>query len=396
MNDYILKKKNELSKIKDDKKQKKEIKQIREDLKNTRIAIKKLQEENKINRTYIKIKLLSIHKHTEKTKSKSKMTKQDYLIAIKQLYPYYVNLQSYSIDELKKIYNKVCNTINLKYDNNNSCYIDSFLVSLFNSKNEKIEKLILKASINKYDKAPELYKLATDIQKELNNIYKELSLQKPAGKKQKCNDLRKLLQKYYNIYKKKINPKYDELNWTNEQNDYGDIFTLLTVMFNIKNTLKYKMNDRIENRTFFDYLSIDNLMNNSQLKIKDYYPRYTKNIELDSGIIRKEKIEYLESNMLFIHINRLLGSDSNKIKLSTPVIPALKLKLKNNKLNLYLNSIIIHIGEAYGGHYICLYECKGIWYEFDDLMDTVTIIGSFEDIIKNYDYISNISGLYYI
>ena len=48
------------------------------------------------------------------------------------------------------------------------------------------------------------------------------------------------------------------------------------------------------------------------------------------------------------------------------------------------------------GHYTCLYECKGIWYEYDDLnIKNRKIIGSFENIIKNDDYTENISGLLY-
>ena len=65
------------------------------------------------------------------------------------------------------------------------------------------------------------------------------------------------------------------------------------------------------------------------------------------------------------------------------IIPPLKLKLKEN--NLYLNSIIIHYGFDYNqGHYICLYECKGIWYKFDDMKEllnknTIELFSKFID-----------------
>ena len=60
-----------------------------------------------------------------------KMTKEGIIKKIKEQYPYYVNLNKYKIDELKKIFNRDCNNIYLYYDGNNSCYIDSLLVSLF-------------------------------------------------------------------------------------------------------------------------------------------------------------------------------------------------------------------------------------------------------------------------
>ena len=48
------------------------------------------------------------------------------------------------------------------------------------------------------------------------------------------------------------------------------------------------------------------------------------------------------------------------------------------------------------GHYICLYECKGIWYEYDDTnINNRKTLGTFENIIKNDYYTENISGLLY-
>ena len=61
-----------------------------------------------------------------------------------------------------------------------------------------------------------------------------------------------------------------------------------------------------------------------------------------------------------------------------------------------MNSIIIHQGGKNYGHYTCLYECKGIWYEYDDMnVSNINIIGTLEDIIKNDNYTENITGLFY-
>ena len=48
------------------------------------------------------------------------------------------------------------------------------------------------------------------------------------------------------------------------------------------------------------------------------------------------------------------------------------------------------------GHYICLYECNNIWYEFDDMNEKNIKIGTFDKIIDNENYTRNITGLYYI
>jgi hypothetical protein len=151
------------------------------------------------------------------------------------------------------------------------------------------------------------------------------------------------------------------------------------------------MNKRIETRSFFDINNNIDLYNNDIVYIKDYYPKYTNTIELENGKIRKETIEYLAAPILLIQINRII----DYIKTNTKIIPEIKLKLKQN--DLYLNSIIIHYGNQTGGHYICLYECKGVWYEFDDMRGkSIVIEGGFDAIVNNNKYTRNIVGLFYI
>ena len=101
----------------------------------------------------------------------------------------------------------------------------------------------------------------------------------------------------------------------------------------------------------------------------------------------------MSTPLLFIQFNRIFDGE----KLDTIIIPSLKIKLKNNKYPLYLNAIIIQkYGTVNFGHYICLYECNNIWYEFDDLKRKNIKIGSFDRILDNEDYTRNITGLYYV
>jgi ubiquitin C-terminal hydrolase len=85
-------------------------------------------------------------------------------------------------------------------------------------------------------------------------------------------------------------------------------------------------------------------------------------------------------------------------KLDTKIIPELKLKMKENPKPIYLRSMIIHHGNSGGGHYTCIYECKGRWYEYNDLNTNITLIGSFNNVCNmNNEYnLKNCTDLIYI
>ena len=355
--------------------------------------IKTLDNKIDINKLKIEIKqyndiLLTI---------KKKLTKKDYINLIKKNYPYYGYLDKYPLEQLKQIYNRKCNNIDIYYDGNNSCYIDSLMVALFNKKNPIIEEILFNASIKDYNN-DNLKLIGADIKKELFKLYKKISLQDVNEDINKCINLRNLFQDYITIYRKKVNRKYDKIEWTTSQNDYTDILTFLQIIFNIPDTLKYSRNNIIENRYFLDVFPLDLFLNAYDvLYIKDYYPKYASTFSYigDDNIERNytNKIEYLSTPLLFIQFNRIYNDE----KLETKIIPILKLKLKENKYPLYLNAILIQqYGTVDFGHYICLYECNNIWYEFDDLKRKNIKIGSFNKILENDNYTRNITGLYYV
>jgi hypothetical protein len=328
-----------------------------------------------------------------------KMDKNYYLKMIKSFYPYYTYLNKYSKKELEDIYNKICLNKNIFKNENQSCYIDSLFYALFNNKNKNIQKLILDVEVNNYNSY--LYKKGIEIQKELKRIYMNINNYDNDYDDSKeiymCKNIRRLLQDYYNNYKKNINPKYNFLDGDliSSQTDYSDIFLfIITIILKVPESLKYSINNKIEMRSFVDLFPIDLLISNEKIEIDKYYPKRVNEIFIDdnSKPLKVENIEYVQSPILFIHFNR---NYLNEIKLAIPIIPSLKIKMRENKLNLYLNSIVIHYGDVKYGHYITLYECKGIWYKFDDLSSERTLIGSFNNIIETSDYTENIVGLYY-
>ena len=327
-----------------------------------------------------------------------KEDKKYYLKIIKNYYPYYTYLNKYTKKELEDIYNKICVNKNKIKNENNSCYIDSFIFSLFNTKNKNLEKILLNAPINNYNSY--LYEKGLEIQNELKKIYNDINDNENENENDIfiCKNLRKLLQNYYDNYKKTfIKSNLSNIDFIRSQNDYYEIINIFNIIFKIPDILTYSINNNIEKRSFVDLFPIDYLLENDKIEIKKFYPNRINNIIINDDNnnqipIKVENIEYLKTPILFINISR---NYLNLNKINTPVIPVLKIKMKDNKHNLYLNSIIIHYGDVKYGHYITLYECKGIWYKFDDMNNYRSLIGSFNEIIKNDNFIRNIVGLYY-
>lgn len=349
------------------------------------------------------------------------MIKKNIIIKIKELYPYYKNLEKMKINELNDILNKRCNNI-LINNERFSCYLDSLLVALFHDDNTYIKELFLNSSFNNL-KNDKLIDLANKIKEELISIYSYIQNINNDNNKNYCKNLRKLFQNFYNIKYPKNN-----INWIDDQLEPLDVINMLNEIFNIKKetkinikqfasnkinkTIIFKKLKLIDNKNilndFYSIIPLDKLLSGDNIKIKKYYPIMTDDTIFSSDNLWKpnskdkylrkiEKTTFLSSKFLFIHINRNLDLGSEKNKLETKIIPALKIKMKENKLNLYLKSIIIHHGRYGGGHYTTLYICKGKWYEYDDLRTKVKIIGDFDDLCKYNDeyYLKNCTNLLY-
>lgn len=353
-----------------------------------------------------------------------KLNKKELISKIKELYPYYTNISLYNVEQLRKIFYKSCNKINI-FNENNSCYLDSLFVSLFSGNNEIIKNIFIDSDIIDY-KNDDLYNIAVNIKKELLSIYNIItSITKT---KNYCNNLRKLLQDYHNIkYSRK------SIRWRKDQMESLDVITFLSVIFKIKNSNKinikkygtnslkkqiiYKnlelISDINDIQPFTTIIPIEKLLDVKKLEIKKLYPIYIDDAVFSKDNLWKpsskkiykrkiEKITFLSGNLLFIHINRnnyFIQDGEEPQKINTKVIPSLKIKMKENKNNLYLRSIIVHRGIFGGGHYICIYECNGKWYEYDDTNPEKKLIGSgnFEDVCEYKDgyILKNCTNLVY-
>lgn len=308
---------------------------------------------------------------------------------------------------LFKDYTNNCSNININWANN-SCYIDSLLVALFNRKDKIIEDILLKVDINNYNDS-KLNKYGLLIKKELIRVYKIVSHQVQLNKKYTLSHLRKLINIYYKQLVK-INPTINIIdindNWTTCQLDIYDMYRFFNIIFKMKeDVIKIKNGSSITTTEFANELPIDFIYKKKILKIKDIYPKYRLKYKLTkenkfrdvSGKLQSyyyKEIELLKGNKLFINIYRNL----NGIKNTTKIIPENSIKLRENSFNLYLTAIIIHYGSNIeGGHYICLYKCykDNYWYEYDDMKSNILKLGELSEIIKNSNYTSNIVGLIY-
>lgn len=285
---------------------------------------------------------------------------------------------------------------------NNSCYLDSLLVALFNKKDKFIEKYLLNAHINDYG-SHTLKDLGDKIKQELINIYKTISGIDSNKNKYTCVNFRKLLNDYYEIIKHKFKLIGRNDNWTSSQNDVFELLELLFKIFDVKSTNKMvDANNPPIMTNFVNMIPIDFIMDDSnEIKISDIYPSFEviyhlsdKNAYIDAygrkHTTYKKKTEILRAEKLFIRVPRVMGS----MKLKTRVIPSSSLNFKEGD-KLYLNSIIVHYGSSKSGHYICLFKCEGSWYEYDDMASKIQKIGSLNTIIKNRKYCSNLVGMVY-
>jgi len=288
--------------------------------------------------------------------------------------------------------------------NNNSCYIDSLLVSLLYNTDVKY---LVSAKIRDYNDS-RLLKLGKKIRENIITIVDIIN--KNAKKdgishgKNEVKILRDNLNKYYNLYriKRKVKIIENNDNWINSQIDVFELFELLLNIFEIKPTMMLKEGNGIINKTFDYMVPIDLLINKDEVKIRDIIPKYKTTYILDKNnpiindkgkkIYRyKNTIEILKTDKIFVKIYRNIGMS----KLRTKIRVSNSIKIRDNKDKLYLKSMIIHYGTKDGGHYIALIKRGNKWYEFDDMNSELKYIGKLTDINKNNKYKENIVGILY-
>lgn len=328
--------------------------------------------------------------------------KKNIIEDVKSIYSSHKCLSKYRKQELCDLLSQDCTTLDGPIWNSNSCYLDSFIVSILHFDNNEIINMILKAKPF----------VAHPIVSEMKDTLSTIHLTIKDGYSSSCTNLRTLFQKYDRFYDDHVN-KIEMIDWKSSQLEPADIIRFFHRCLRIPNELTIKKEiygsnktnkilgtkdkELVRESTYKDnfasiIIPIEDLANNSEIFVKHYMPKtkvdtiftdpsqYWKPSKTKAFKRKLEKITYLSAPYLFIQVSRLYPG----IKLNTPLNLSNKIKLKDNKHSLYLKSIIVHHGGDSGGHYTAYIRCKDDWYHYNDMSTGSKIkkFGSFEDISK--------------
>jgi hypothetical protein len=267
---------------------------------------------------------------------------------------------------------------------NNSCYLDTFLVSIMHKKDNNIIKNIMSVSVRHEGKNKlTLGKYSNEIKDEFKKIY---NIIQKGESTYICTKLRDLFTKYDKQYIKQVEEKLEKIEWMTSQQEPRDVINIIDRVLNLKmdTVVSQKIDNGDENKidVLFNNLNIDLAHNKDKDEyVKDYLPINKE--KMYNQISKKEFIKettYLSTKGLFVNILRgYYDENQNEVKSKSKVIPLENVKINDTKLDLV--SMIVHHGDStHGGHYTCYIKNEDEWYHFDDMKDDYKFIGKFSNI----------------
>lgn len=253
----------------------------------------------------------------------------------------------------------------------NSCYIDSLLVALFHFKSRVIYNAFFANKL--------VPRYASKIQKELHKIYRHINKNEEL-QTNNCSCMRKYLEKYYKQLVKDNSGNQiffnNSDNWITKQIDVFELLTFLDKIFDFKSNVKVKEGTNKYIKNMITEISSHYLIGSNTLDISSVIPMRKDKYELDADNYYKnskgrlvkyyEKIYeiYKTNGVLIIELYRNSGSE----KLNTSIIYPDTIRVKEDKKELKLRSIILHKGSAINsGHYTTIIRREGKTYEYDDI-----------------------------
>jgi ubiquitin C-terminal hydrolase len=325
-----------------------------------------------------------------------KLKRDTILRRVKSVQPSLSYLNQYSKSRLCNIIGLDCGSLGGFKNIKNSCYLDSLFVAMFHFPNNQIIEMILSAPIlSKKKKGKEL---AQDVLDNLKNVYTVVS----TGTTAVCTPLRKAMKKYdvyYNQFR-----KIEMVDWKTDQLEPADFLSFLQRVIRIPecvqvHTKVYATNSLRSNavrgaaiRESTGYIVPMSFLvdASSDVALKPLIQKHRNSTVFESkdvwtpipdqeGYLRRvEEVHYLSAPYMIIHVARMGQGYKMKGRIDAPE----RVKLKNNKTCLYLQSIIVHHGGHQGGHYTCFVRCHDIWYHYDDLTFSGTLekIGTYADL----------------
>lgn len=270
----------------------------------------------------------------------------------------------------------------IKYDGNNSCYLDTMVFALLHHYKAKHLKRILFSSELPHDTFESVQSIARDIRDTLKYLYHNIHGKKPYTVK--CTRLRTLFRDFDKVYRSSYKSSFEKIEWTRSQQEPNDVSNMLMRVFrfdaDVHMHTKSNTVDR-KDKFFFNspIIDIDILTSNRKVYMRNYVPKLTDMFTKDDGTQYEKNQTIVKAKFLQVNVPRNL---LNEEKILTPVKPLEIIDLQTNALECV--SILLHHGNSpKGGHYTCMFKHgKDIWYHYDDLATHFVKIGSFDDMLK--------------
>lgn len=287
--------------------------------------------------------------------------------------------------------------------NNNSCYQDSVLFALLAIPNQYIDNSILSSNVKdivdnrKYlicsKDVNEDIQIRETIQQELINIALYMRQNRDVVKEQQrkdCTNLRKLFSKckttqpfhgtgtqdageflmyIFNLFEANMITTIEHVYMTNDMDSVEPVEWVNTSVKEDKSppilTVESQLILNNNNQPINTFLvqSEDTKLDGGY-KYKDtvfYRRKYVKEI--------KQPYNYLVIYLLRQYIDLETGQQKKTRNVITPV-------LRIN--NLRLNAIVVHTNN----HYTCYICYENVWYYYNDLVESIVLVGNFDDMLK--------------
>ena len=322
-----------------------------------------------------------------------------------------------SEDEEYKGDEDVCDRIRGLDYTGNSCYQDSVLLATFAIPNDVITDYILAKNVHDVSNLRHRWTVC-DENKETDyirrkNVQDEIiritnSMRKVDSPVRHCSKLRKLIR---------MCPGTEEFH-SLEMQDAGEFLSYLFNLFQVDvaktSHATYVTNDMGPNPTWtlVDKVVDDNyaspIIGVSSFHIQSKDPKYINNFLVqtedavfdDKNLFRYDKTLWRrrktvwrmrESPYIVFYIHRLQRGQYREKTLYTPVIPVQRIG------NLSLSAIVVHEHN----HYTCYFNCKGIWFYYDDnplgRHHFIRRVGNYDEMLRqNPSPVTNGTLYYYV
>ena len=283
----------------------------------------------------------------------------------------------------------------------NSCYIDSVLFALLAVPTQFSKKYIFESELQAKENDLDIRR---NIQRELIRIGRHIRGYEQM-KDNTCKDLRKSL-KYY--------PHPEEFHGT-DMADAGEFLTYILDIFDLNVARSYFVNYATNNVTdarppvkdlvkistsYDDHSSIVRYVTTENIESLDQYGVYDirnfLSLKDDSGeldinnlytpensrVSFSRKISYnvlLDAPYIIFRIDRQKHTFDDIEFLDVSILPSQTLTIHSN-IRFVLSAIVVFEG----AHYTCYFYNCGNWFYYDDMpRQKITLIGSYEDMIKS-------------